>query len=158
MKFTNVNRTLIATCQEAADFLNEIENLGDVELKAAPKSAGSVNMLRTWRGWMSETAIAMNHNGCSMPIFVDSKGIPHGKRAYNKDDAHEQFTHLYLGADETGKRKSWNMSKSGDTVQASIGDRLHAMDQHVMWCAERGILLTIPRKGEYWDLKQKEVA
>lgn len=128
-----------------------------IEIDLDPKDPGSINMLRTWRGWMKETAIWMQHRGCTMPLFVDSKGNPHGSRPYNEKDAHEQFTSLYLGIDEQGRRKSWSMEKNDPaSVQASIGDRLWAMDQHLAWCTDKGVKLTIPRKSEYRKLKQEQ--
>ncbi len=155
MRFRNVNRTLIADDEEAEKRVSELKEGEVISFSEVNKNPGTVNMLKTWRGWMKETATAMNHYGCSMPMYIDSKGLPHGKRPYNEGDAHEQFTSLYLGVDENGKRKSWVMSKNGDEIQASIGDRLWAMDRHLEWCTERAIKLTIPKKSEYMKLKQE---
>lgn len=130
--------------------------VGDELLANFPDEfAGTIPMLRTWRKWMQETATAMCHYGCTMPLFVDSKGVPHGTRPYSAEDAHIQFTSVYLGVDEQGRRKSWSMSESMEEVQASAGDRLWAMDQHLQWCAEKGIKLTIPVKSEYFKHKNQ---
>lgn len=113
------------------------------------ESTGTIPMLRTWRGWMAETARHMAHMGCTMPLCIDANGNPHGSRPFNADDAHELFTMKWLGADEDGRRYSWSMSNSGELIQAPFSKRLYAMDKHVQWCAERGIKITIPRTGEY---------
>jgi len=129
-----------------------------IEANFPDESVGTIPMLRTWRKWMQETATAMCHHGCTMPLYIDSKGIPHGKRPYNADDAHEQFTSVYLGVDEEGRRKSWSMTSDDSEVQASMGDRLHAMQTHQEWCMEKGIKLTIPRNSEYRQQMEKQCA
>lgn len=127
-----------------------------VEAKLPEEVAGTVPMLRTWMKWMAETAQAMSARGCKMPLYIDSSGKHHGERAFCQDDAHALFTSTYLGVDESGKRKSWSLSSADDEVQASMGDRLHAMDTHVQWCLERGIKLTIPRNSEYQSYRQEQ--
>lgn len=122
------------------------------------ESLGTVPMLRTWRKWMAETARHMAASGCTMPMYIDKHGEHHGRRPFNADDAHELFTSLYLGTDEHGRRKSWSLSSNDDEVQASMGDRLWAMDQHVIWCTERGIKLTIPRNSEYQKHREEQAA
>ena len=113
-------------------------------------------MLRTWRGWMNETAIHMAAAGCTMPLYIDSNGVPHGTRPFRADDAHDLFTSMWLGCDEEGKRYSWAMSKNGDANLAPFSKRLYAMDKHVAWCAERGIKITIPRQGEYAEAMREQ--
>lgn len=120
------------------------------------ESTGSVPMLRTWRKWMAETALHMAHFGCTMPLYIDSKGIPRGSRPFNADDAHELFTMKWLGCDDQGRRYSWGMSKSDDVTQAPFSKRLYAMDKHAQYCAERGIKITIPRRGEYADAMREQ--
>lgn len=115
------------------------------------ESTGTVPMLRTWRGWMAETARHMAAMGCVMPLYIDSKGVPHGTRPFNADDAHELFTIQWLGCDEDGRRYSWAISNNPDVTVAPKSKRLYAMDKHVQFCAERGIKITIPRNGEYAD-------
>jgi hypothetical protein len=116
--------------------------------------AGSKSMLNTWMMWMDETAAFMRGQGVTMSQYIDSKGEHHGTRMFKKEDAHDLFTSKYLGKDEEGLRKTWSMTKSGEESQASIGDRLHAMDTHAEWCVQRGINLTIPRDGQYRKLKE----
>jgi|GEM_PF-1253709 len=121
------------------------------------ESTGTIPMLRTWRGWMGETARYMASQGCTMPHYIDSKGIARGRREFNGDDAHDLFTTLHLGCDENGRRYSWSMSKDPDVTQAPHSKRLYAMDKHVHWCVEKGIKITIPRTGEYADgMKEQE--
>ena len=154
MKLQKVNGTFICFDDAATIESARVADRQVIDVEIVNDDTGSVNMLRTWRGWMNETATAMNHWGCTMPLYVDSDGLPHGKRPYTGNDAHEQFTSVYLGVDENGARKSWTLSRKPDgTVLASIGDRLWAMDTHLAWCAEKGVKLTIPRKSEYRKLK-----
>lgn len=148
--------SLIPFDQEALERVSKMADGEEIKFAEITKDPGTSNMLRTWMGWMGQTAAFMVAAGCSMPLYIDSKGVHHGKRPFKGDDAHELFTEKYLGSDENGKRKSWVMSKKGDTVQASRMDRLWAMDRHLEWAAERGIKLTIPRKSEYWELKEEE--
>lgn len=116
------------------------------------ESTGTIPMLRTWRGWMAETARYMAASGVTMPLYIDGEGNFHGTREFNADDAHELFTMKWLGADEHGRRYSWSMSRKDASIkQAPHSKRLFAMDRHVQWCAERGINITIPREGEYVD-------
>jgi hypothetical protein len=129
-----------------------------VEANMPDETQGTIPMLRTWRKWMGETAAFMAARGCTMPHYIDSSGKHHGTRPFNADDAHELFTSTYLGVDEEGKRKSWSLTSADTEVQASMGDRLHAMDTHLLWCMEKGIKLTIPRKSEYQQLRNQEMA
>ncbi|MDP1931930.1 MAG: hypothetical protein Q8L60_10780 [Gammaproteobacteria bacterium] len=113
------------------------------------ESTGTIPMLRTWRGWMGETARHMAAAGCTMPLYIDSNGVAHGKRPFRGDDAHDLFTSMWLGCDENGNRYSWSISSNPELTVAPMSKRLYAMDKHVAWCAERGIKITIPRTGEY---------
>lgn len=157
MKFRIGNNVLLPECEKAREEVAKLKIGGIAHVEFSDKDPGSVNMLRTWRGWMGETARHMAHMGCTMPLYIDSQGNPHGSRPFNADDAHELFTSKYLGSDESGRRKSWTMSRKDDgTVQASIGDRLWAMDRHLEWATEKGIKLTIPRNSEYTKLKAEQ--
>lgn len=155
MKFAVTPQGLKPADPDAAQFVKKLLPGSFVELEYKDRDKGSVSMLRTWRGWMRETARHMAHKGCTMPMYYDSQGNPHGSRPFNEYDAHELFTTTYLGCDEEGRRKSWSMSGDPDTVQASKRDRLWAMDRHVEWAAERGIRLTIPQRGEYIEERKK---
>lgn len=138
-------------------YLAALEMGIEVEVSVADGNPGSWSMLKTWRKWMAETAAEMARRGCTMPLYIDSQGNRHGSRPFKADDAHDLFTATYLGTDENGKRKTWSLTDKDDEVQASKWDRLHAMDMHVIWCAERGIKLTIPDNSEYRKL-QREAA
>ena len=157
VRFRNISGTAIPADQEAADFMDKLSPGHIFGMRPVDIEPGSVNMLRTWRLWMSETAVLMRHHGCSMPLYIDAQGNPKGKRQYSADDAHEQFTSIYLGVDEKGTRKTWTLSKSDSgSIQASVGDRLHAMDVHLAWCTDKGWKLTIPHNSEYRKLKQEQ--
>ena len=157
MKFKKINNQYRPYCAESQKHIEKHSEGDVVDLSPSDKDPGSINMLRTWRGWMKETAVWMQHRGCTMPMYINSQGDPKGSRPYNEKDAHEQFTGLYLGTDDQGRRKSWTMSKKDpDSVQASIGDRLWAMDSHLAWCTQYGIKLTIPNNSEYSKLKAEQ--
>lgn len=130
----------------------------EVSMKFGKKKAGSQSMLNTWMKWMEETAIWMAWNGAKMPLVIKD-GNPWGERAFEQRDAHALFTRQYLGVDANGKRKTWKRCEpESDEVQASTGDRLHAMDCHIQWASERGLSLTIPASGEYQKLKDAACA
>lgn len=127
-----------------------------VELEHKDRSRGTVPMLRTWRGWMRETARHMARHGCTMPLMFDKDGNPFGSRPFNEYDAHELFTSRFLGVDEFGRRKSWAMNPEGDEeVTATMADRLWCMDRMMEWAAEKGINLTIPRNSQYEEERRK---
>ena len=156
LNFKTSSMGLIPNSEATSKHLRKYEQGAEIDLEVIPESTGTVSMLRTWRMWMKETAIFMRHHGCTMPLFIDKHGMPKGTRPYNADDAHEQFTSVYLGRDEQGRRKSWSISKDPDVTQASMADRLWAMDTHLDWCTEKGITLTIPKKNsEYVKEKAK---
>lgn len=146
---------LQAVDSETVEF---VEKLVDGEaIKAAlivdENDAGTKSMLDTWWMWMHETAVGMNAYGCRQPLYVDDAGVSHGTRPLEAADCHHLFTSLWLGANAAGARFSWRLRGVPEpgTVRAPRDLRLHAMDHHVAWCAERGIVLTIPRKGEYFQ-------
>lgn len=155
INLTKTSTGLVPKNQQAFEALEKYENGADVDVQIKPESTGTVPMLKTWRGWMNETALAMRHYGCTMPLYVDKDGNPKGSRPYSSQDAHEHFTSVYLGVDELGRRKSWSMSKDPDFIQASMADRLWAMNTHLDWCSEKGIKLTIPENSEFRKENQK---
>ena len=113
-------------------------------------------MGQTWRMWMKEVAAHMCHAGCTMPHYYDSKGNPHGSRPFNASDAHELFTSQFLGKDEEGDRLSWKMDSDGGVKVATKEQRLFAMDKFVVWATERGIPITIPRRGDYANYREMQ--
>jgi hypothetical protein len=149
---------LIPASDEALEVVKKLQPGQWLMLSPVERSTGTVPMLRTWRGWMRQTATRMAAGGCFMPLCFDADGNPHGRRPFNEYDAHELFTLKWLGADENGQRYSWAMRKTSnsDAVPAPRDRRLYAMDKHVAYCAERGIALTIPRNSEYWQLTQEQ--
>jgi len=138
--------------EEVYKYFETLEQGTILELKAVEQSTGTVPMLRTWRGWMGEVAQHMAHKGCTMPLYIDGDGDPHGTRPFNADDSHELFTLKFLGTDEKGARLSWSMSKSGETELAPKSRRLYAMQKLEVWATENGIPIRIPKKCEYRDL------
>lgn len=148
-EFRNINQQLVPYNDAARKLVNSTGNHAPVKLKDAETDTGSLSMLQTWRMWMREVAAHMTHQGCTMPLYFDSKGQPHGTRPFNENDAHELFTGKLLGRDKDGKRLSW-AKKNGEQI-ATKEQRLFAMDKLVVWATERGIPITIPNSGDYAD-------
>lgn len=153
---TRSPKGLYPDTEKGRQWLLGLEMGAIVEASFPDETIGTVPMLRTWRKWMAETAAFMAARGCTMPHYIDKDGKHHGTRPFNADDAHELFTSTYLGVDEHGRRKSWSLTSADNEIQASMGDRLHAMDTHLQWALEKGIKLTIPRKSEYQQYRDGE--
>lgn len=112
---------------------------------------GEVNswpMKKTWRMWMSETAKWMADKGATMPLVIRADGSVFGKRPFNSDDAHELWVSTWMGVDDAGKRYK--------TAGGDKGEMLQMMNKHLMWAAERGLNLTIPKDGEYQKLQDSQ--
>lgn len=103
----------------------------------------------TWRGWMDETAKAMAGRGVTIDIKQRSKNII-GSRPINAQDCHELFVGLHGGYTDEGLRVK--TSKSRKDAMTFI------MDKHMHWCAERGIALTIPKRGEFAERMARQEA
>lgn len=158
LSLRNTHNGLVPIDEKGREWKGGLQLGAIVDANFPDESAGTVPMLRTWYKWMDETAREMARRGCTMPLFVDSRGRTRGSRPFKKEDAHDLFTSMYLGVDEQGRRKSWTMSDNENEVQASMEDRLWAMDRHLEWCAERGIKLTIPRNSEYQKHREAQAA
>jgi len=105
-------------------------------------------MKKTWRMWMGETAIWMASRGAKMPLVIKADGTMHGTRAFTADDAHELWVSTWLGVNDAGERYK---TASGDK-----GLMLDMMNKHMLWAAERGLSLTIPKGGEYAKLQREQ--
>jgi hypothetical protein len=119
-------------------------------------NTGKWGLARLWRAWMASTAKFMTTNGVTMPLMYDKDGRPYGKRAFNANDAHELFTHQYLGVDADGARLSWAKKDHEGMRVATKGERFNAMFKHEIWATERGIILFKPRDSEYSKLEQEQ--
>jgi hypothetical protein len=126
------------------------------------KSNGTLSMLALWRLWMKEIAIYQAKRGATMPITVPSMGAEGfleskviGSRPFDEKDAHEAYSALCLGSDETGNRYSWavNSDEYQGRKVASIGKKLYAMQKFHHFCVEHGIKITIPDNSEYNQLQ-----
>ena len=121
------------------------------------QSAGSMSMKNLWWSWMGATADYMAASGAYMPLFMDSDGNEHGKRRFNKDDAHELFTSKWMGTDNEGKRYSWKVRNPAEGEKiAPKSKRLYAMEKHQAWCSERGIKLLNPEDSEFRKLQLQQ--
>jgi len=118
-------------------------------------SAGNWGMARLWRAWMSTTAEFMAGNGATMPLLMLPDGTYKGSRPYNKDDAHEAFTHYWLGTDDDNNRLSWSRGGREGMRAATKGERFHALQKHEQWAIEKGIILFNPIDSEYRELQQE---
>lgn len=103
----------------------------------------------TWRMWMDETAKVMAGRGVTIDIKQPS-GKVIGSRPINPQDCHELFMGLHGGYDEEGFRQL--SSKAKKDAMTLI------MEKHMHWCAERGIQITIPRRGEFAERMARQVA
>lgn len=145
---------------ETLSFIGAVPVAKEIIAKTPDANTGTVPMLRTWRMWMRETAQWMAWQGAKMPLCYDKQGNPWGERAFNENDAHELFTHKWLGCDEKGVRYSWRMRGEAEdgSTPAPKTKRLWAMECHEAWCTDRGIKLTIPENSEYRKLQRAQVA
>ena len=141
------------------DFFQEIQKelLEDPAVIVNTKSPhiGKWSMTRLWRSWMGTTAEHMAKKGITMPLMTLPDGTPFGTRPFKPDDAHELFTIKWLGVDADGNRLSWSRSGREGMKPANKGERLHAMNRHDAWCAERGIMLIHPNDSEYTQLTEE---
>jgi len=154
----HVRNRLIPSNDEARAFLMDVEEGQTIEMEVVEaKDPGSQTMLNTWMMWMAETAEFMAWQGVTMPMYIRKNGEMVGSRKFEKRDAHDLFTSQYLGLDADGLRKTWSRtSKVDEEIQASVGDRLFAMDTHKLWATEKGIKLTIKKNSQYMKLKAEQ--
>lgn len=141
------------TAHEAVDtFFNNHKNFL-LKFETKSERAGTMPMLALWWVWMTEIAKIMAANGCTMPLYIDSKGNANGTRPFSKDDAHELYTLKFLGSGASGQRLSWSMCKSNPSaLVADKGQKLFAMRQMHDWATDRGYTLSNPESSEYQKL------
>jgi hypothetical protein len=159
MQFKHLEGKALPADAEARHYLNSKQNGVIVDLvEVEIKEVGSQTLLNTWMMWMQETAEFMSWQGVTMPLYIRKNGEKVGLRKFEQRDAHDLFTSQYLGVDEKGRRKTWSRpkKKKNNEIQASIGDRLFAMDTHKQWCMEKGIKLTVKKDSEYMKLKAEQ--
>jgi|AZII01.1.fsa_nt_gi hypothetical protein len=134
----------------------ELEKESPLKVSVGPPHIGKWSMAKLWRMWMTTTAEFMAGNGVTMPMMISADGEYFGTRKFNEEDAHNLFTHQWLGADDDGKRLSWSKSGRDDMRAADRGERFHALRRHEAWAIDKGIILFKPREGEYHRLEQEE--
>lgn len=158
--YARTDGLLEAGDDETQIFISAASVTKEIIAKVADQNTGTVPMLRTWRMWMRQTADWMAWQGAKMPLCYDKQGNPWGERAFNENDAHELFTHKWLGSDENGIRYSWRMrgEDAAGSTPAPKSKRLWAMECHEAWATDRGIKLTIPDDSEYRNLQRAQVA
>lgn len=100
---------------------------------------------KLWRVWMSETSKVMAERGVKSPV-VNSNGKTLFSRPISPDDCHEMFMSLWGGLDNNGERES-SSDKNGKKGEMQL-----IMDKHLAFCAERGIVLSVPKDSEYSEL------
>lgn len=138
------------------EFSEELESAPVIVVSSQDASTGKWGMARLWRRWMNTTAVWMTRNGATMPLCFDKYGKPYGKRAFNKNDAHEMFTAQWMLVDADGTRLSW-AKKSHDGMRAATkGERFLAMWKHEQYAIDRGILLFKPKGSEYSKLEEEQ--
>lgn len=145
------------THQEFSELIqDELAKTPVIIVSTQDGNTGKWGMARLWRAWMASTAKFMATNGVTMPLMYDKDGRPYGRRAFNANDAHELFTHQYLGVDADGARLSWAKKDHEGMRVATKGERFNAMFKHEMWSGDRGIILFKPRGSEYEQLEQEQ--
>lgn len=114
------------------------------------KEKRSIPQLRTWRMWMEETAKHMAAAGVMIYAHREDGEIIKSikPRPFNKEDAHELFVGLHGGHNADGLREL--------TGEAKVSFMQHIMDRHLQWCGERCIIITIPHRGQYYDLMDRQ--
>ena len=125
---------LVVTNHNLQDAFNlitkELEDNPAIVVKISSAYEGKWGMARLWRLWMATTAKFMAQNGVTQSLYIDSKGIAHGSRPFDENDAHELFTMRWLGTDEKGNRLSWAKTSKDGRRKADKGERYHALMQH----------------------------
>ncbi len=138
---------------------------GEAGVTVVKKSNGTLPMLKVWRMWMADIAKYQANRGAKMPILAPKMNhnghleyVTIDYRKFDANDAHEAYTHLFLGSDESGNRYSWvlNKNKNEGRIAASLGRRLDAMRRFHLFCIEKAIPIRIPQRNEYSDLIRKQ--
>jgi hypothetical protein len=137
---------------------NELEEKPALKVTVGPTSTGKWGMAKLWRMWMETTGEFMAANGVTMPLMIDKDGVAYKTRPFNKSDAHELFTSMWLGADNNGTRLSWSKAGHDGMRAADSGERFNALQRHELWAIDKGIILFKPREGEYHELAKKQIS
>jgi len=135
---------------------NELEKESPLKVSIGTAHTGNWGMAKLWRMWMASTAEFMAKNGVTMPLMLTKEGVIHGTRPFNAEDAHELFTHQWLGCDEEGNRLSWSKAGHSGMRAADRGERFNALARHEVWAVDKGLVLFKPREGEYFKLGQEQ--
>lgn len=134
----------------------ELENDSPLKISVGIPHTGKWGLAKLWRMWMGTTAEFMAGNGVTMPLMINAEGKHHGTRKFNEEDAHNLFSHQWLGVGEDGKRLSWSKSGRDGMRAADRGERFNALRRHELWAIDKGIILFKPREGEYHKLEQEQ--
>ncbi len=137
------------------DLYSQIDEHKTLVITIKPAKIGKWGLARLWRSWMATTAKYMAGKGVTMPLMISAEGKHYGEREFNSNDAHQLFTHKHLGEDDSGNRLSWAKNSHDGMRVATKGERVYALQQHEVWCLEKGVTLPKPRDSEY-DQLQKE--
>ncbi len=143
-----------------AEFFDEIQKELDetpfMIISTQNAKTGKWGMSRLWRAWMTKTAKVQAANGVTMPLMIRADGSFYSTRPFNAQDAHELFTHQWLGVGSDKMRLSWAKKDHDGMRAATKGERFLAMQKHEQWCLERGITLFNPRGSEYDNLQKEQ--
>ena len=115
-----------------------------IEVKKA--SGRSIPMNSTFHMWMNE-----------LSVFLISKGRKGSSPAFCK----ELMKYTFLGCEEVERVNAVTGSKVlmmelRHTSKLDKGEFLHFMEQVNQWCADKGLLLTVPIKSEYRELIERQ--
>ena len=130
-------------------------------LEAKNPTIGKWSMSRLFFSWCASAGAWMALNGSTMPMYQDSKGVHHGKRKFNENDAVMLFSSTWF-TDENGVILSWSKggrkAKNGKpAVRAGTrGERCHCCNMLQQWMIEKGIKHLNPSDSEYMRALQEQ--
>jgi len=115
-----------------------------IEVKKA--SGRSIPMNSTFHMWMNE-----------LSVFLISKGRKDASPKFCKD----LMKYTFLGCEDVEMTNAVTGSKVlmmelRHTSKLDEGEFLHSMEQVNQWCADKGLLLTVPIKSEYRELIERQ--
>jgi hypothetical protein len=130
-------------------------------LEAKNPVIGKWSMSRLFHSWCATAGEWMAQNGSTMPLYMDSKGVYHGKRKFNESDAKMLFSSAWF-TDNNGDLLSW--SKGGQKAKngkkavraGNRGERYHCCNMLQQWMIERGIKHLNPRDSDYNKAMQEQ--
>ena len=149
-------RELSARVTTEVDKLSKLRPGQQVNVRISDQETGPMTLLNLWKMWMRSVAAFMAANGSVMPLMIKKDGSWYGQRAFNEGDANELFTVKYLGVDAEGMRLSWSKSGRDGMRPATKTERFIALQRLEAWATDKGIVLSKPRRSEYFAMEEEQ--